>query len=90
MGLGSALSAIKARCPPDGPAVFWFYTLTSRSRQPSVNAEVCRSTPSILNPWSWAEGENSPATPSITFARRAISPLSSAMGRMSISNDLVA
>jgi hypothetical protein len=36
--------------PPPAAAVLAFCTLTSRSRQPSGNADVCRSTPSILKP----------------------------------------
>jgi len=75
---------------PSGAAVLAFWTLTSRPRQPVGSADVLRSTPSMLNPWSSSNGENSPATPSMMSARRAVSELSSAMGSMSISPDMVA
>ena len=78
------------RGSPVGPAVWAFCTFTSRSRHLSGSAEVCRSTPSMLKPCVCAKGESSPATPSISSARRAISPSVSVMGRMSISSDLVA
>jgi hypothetical protein len=66
-----------------------FWTLTSLPRQPVGRADMLRSTPSMLNPWSSSNGENSPATPSMRSARRFVSELP-AMGRMSISTDLVA
>src|SRR5450631_3947894 len=75
---------------PEGAAVLAFCTLMSRSRQRSGSTEVSRSTPSMLKPWSASNGENSPATPSIRSARRAVSALSSAIGRMSTSTDIVA
>lgn len=41
-------------------------------------------------PWSSSNGENSPATPSMMSARRAVSSLSSAIGSTSTSSDIVA
>src|SRR5262249_33677094 len=49
-----------------------------------------QSTPSMLKPCCSSNGDHSPATPSIRSARRAVSSLLSASGRMSISTDMVA
>ena len=58
---------------------------------PAVGQRTCsRSTPSILKPWVCSKGENSPATPSMRSANRAVSSLLSAMGSTSISTDIVA
>jgi hypothetical protein len=70
--------------------VLAFRTRTSRLRQPTGRADVLRSTPSMLKPWSASNEESSPATPSMMSARRAVSSLLSAIGRMTISADMVA
>ena len=73
-----------------GAAVLMFWTLTRRSRHPEGSIEVVRSTPSMLKPCSPSNGDNSPATPSISSAKRAVSSSSSAIGRTSTSSDIVA
>src|SRR5580692_9853504 len=57
------------RGSPSGAAVLAFWTLTSLLRQPAGRADVLRSTPPMLNPWSSSNGENSPATPSMRSGR---------------------
>jgi hypothetical protein len=56
----------------------------------SGRTAVSRSTPSMLKPWSSSNHENSPATPSMRSASRAVSSLLSAIVRMSTSMDMVA
>src|ERR1700761_2626860 len=45
---------------PSGAAVLAFWTLTSLLRQPVGRADVLRSTPSMLNPWSSSNGGELP------------------------------
>lgn len=57
---------------PLGAAVLAFWTFTKRPRQPSGSTTVVRSTPSMLKPCCSSNGDHSPASPSMTSARRAV------------------